>query len=279
MQVLIYVTTLLMVFAILSYGKLESLKSFAILKGQSEVLRKETGRYFSHKSEWFYDETTFSKEENALSQESKNQPNKATRYINLSYLFKAPDEASEIFVKNLLKDLIDKLYEGKSFYEEIKQNRPAFVEELLERLKEEVKEQNRNPQKKIKTIQQIANLDLKDQELANAFYHMLKGSPPVDGSISQGYPSLLDYITLHGNGKIRVWLVPKELLSVIFGDEAIAAEVQNIRKELHKDLVQGKKQKEEVFLSFKEACERRIRYDLPIDKFNFEASCQAPKNN
>lgn len=267
-----------MVFAILSYGKLESLKSFAILRGQSEVLRKETGRYFSHKSEWFYDETTFSKEEKEKSNESKNQPGGATRYINFSYLYKAPDEASEIFVKNLLKDLIAKLYEGKSFYEEIKQSRPAFVEELLERVKEEVKEQNRNPQRKVKTIQQIANIDLKDQELANAFYHMLKGSPSIEGSA--GYPSLLNYITLHGNGKIRVWLVPKELLSVIFADAAIAEEVQNMRNELHKDLVQGKKQKEEVSLSFKEACERRVRYDLPLDKLNFEASSQAaPKKN
>lgn len=181
MNVLIFVSTLLMVMTIMTYARLETFRTsqgFQILF--QNYMQKYERAYLNEQQEKRYNTTHISKDK--TSEKAPKAPKaKATPRIPLYYLVNKKDrdthqaEAEQLNI--LLKKLMVNLYSQQPFFQELEQKRPGFLDEILvavskaaEALPEE---------RKIKNAGELANLDLGDQELNEAFYKMLHGAPAI----------------------------------------------------------------------------------------------------
>lgn len=267
MNVLIFVTTMLMLLVLMTYARLETYRSSQIFQVLFEsYMEKDERGYINIVALKQYDAAKGSKKDSSGPKEKVL----ASPRITLSPLLKkeerekAPQEAASFTV--LLKNLITTLYADQPFYQKMMEKRPSFIDEMIAKLIQAVAELPDG--KEIKNAADIANLKLGDDQLDDVFFKMLQGAPYKDVSAPlvpdllkevpkeqvqsdddpsdetsiekeaeehkspKGYFSLLDFVTMQPWNKVRVYLAPKEVLKAIYRDDAIVNDVINKRNEL-----------------------------------------------
>lgn len=197
MNILLFVMSMLMVFTIMTYAKLDSYRNTAGVEGEfTRYMEMIERTYINNSADRMYDKVTFSR---AASEPQKDLPDKATApkeapppqpppapkgkssgRLSLYPLINAEERAKnpQAYANTaaLLKGLIDTLYAGHVEFQQLLQKHPQLVSSLLERISRVAEELPKG--KKITKPTQLSNLKLGD-DLDEALYMILKGCPGV----------------------------------------------------------------------------------------------------
>lgn len=231
MNILPMIFALVLMLSLMTIERLDKIKQIAILQKEYQTYLKELeGAEMRKRQERLYGLYPVSHKSLSF----RYLVNEKLRDQNL-------DKAKQY--RQLIKDLMKVLYQDKSFYKNLEKERPQFVEELIEKIEGVSKEL---PEKFIRSTEDLSRLQLEDEQLQEAFYHMLKGTikreeymkaPPSAFNdplwMEKAYPSLLDYIHLNEQ-PISIQRAPKEVLKVIFEKDEIVDQVIRRREELSK---------------------------------------------
>lgn len=179
MNILLFVITMLMSLAMLTYARLESYRSFSGLKAQfrsyMELIERKPSNDFA---EQWYDRTIVNSK---ISQEKRDRVVGSSRlsfylFLNKEEREKEPEMYQQ--TRELAKQLMQVLYSNRKFYQETVLERSAFLDEILneiEKLSEMIPKT-----KKITKAAGLSNLNIEDETLHKAFYDMLHGQPPLE---------------------------------------------------------------------------------------------------
>lgn len=306
MNVLIFVITMLMLLATLTYGRLSEFRHSQISQLIFEKYMQTTERaYGNSAAELLYDGI-----HKSTKNETPSAPRiQATSRISLTPLFKVNKNQDPAQSKQaeqsrvMLKRLMAVLYQDQLFFQKLQNQRPAFLDDLITSVVAAVHALPKNAG--LKKTADLANLQLSDQELDAVFYKMLKGAayqdvlknvstesgteesnndqkdePPLNASEEfrspKGYFSLLDFITLSPLYKIRVYLAPREVLNVVFNDGDVVDEVINERYALYKQLQVGAKA-EDLSRTFESQFVSKRNSEIDPSTLNFSVSKTNPK--
>lgn len=309
MNILLFVTTLIMVMGLLTYAKLQTFISYSAIQTEFDNYMKNVERSAINKQAiWIYDNNTASKKQ-GLKGDKKTTDSLAR--LSFSIFIdekKRQARAQDLGQMTLLtKQLIHILYHDQDFYKEAFKRNQNIVDILLERIYQiAISLPN---EKKLTKASDLANLDLGDPELNLFFYKILNGThtkeelaalePPTPIAVlveergeedSQdsddpeeeeyktptGYRSLLDFITLKDASKIRIYLAPKELLLAIFGDNETVASIINTRNAIYKAITTGAKP-EEASDQFKLRFEGQVPQEYNKQSLDFKVTKTNPK--
>lgn len=155
----------------------------------------------------------------------------------------------------LMIALMKNIYGKAPFYKKIEESRPNFLEEMLNAIELAA---SKSPESSFKRIQDIARLNLEDDSLQEAFYHMLKGTIARDEIAKfknepqkikeKGYVSLFTFINNNGAKKktgqytiprIVVQRAPREILKTVFENDDVVEEIIVKRDQLSKSKDKG----------------------------------------
>lgn len=217
-----------------------------------------------------------------LLRDSKTEETNSQRQLSFrSFVVKGTDRESEMYKQNrqIIVDLIKGLYGHTTFYLELEQKRPQFVEEILDGLMTATS--SLSEQGKMKRIEDISRIQLIDPELQEAYYKMLKGTMtrrelienPLLRANPKSYRSLLDFIHFNNFRDIKVHLASRELLKAIFEEDELVEKIIQKRKELAKvrnsDFAQFQEFKGKQRVGISDAMLNfDIKYNPDIDKFD-----------
>lgn len=188
MNVLIFVSTMLMLLTLMTYAKLETYRNSQVFQVLFEhYAQKDERGQINLAAETTYDNIKKTakaekKEDQPAKGKDKNQPPtpKAQGNARISiYLFKTksqreskPQEWQQ--AKTLLKNLMINLYKDQPFFIEMEKKRPQFLDEIINGLTQASDELPK--ERKWKKAQDIANTTLGDRELDHVLYLMGKGA-------------------------------------------------------------------------------------------------------
>lgn len=282
MNVLIFVMTMLMLMAIITYAKLETFRDSqayqVIFENYMQADERGAIKVAAQKN---YDTPA------STNSGSTGTKVPAIARVSIRLLVDAkerkahPKETAELAA--LLKNLMTVLYGNQPFFQEIEKTRPTFLDEIISSIE---KASDALPKDQaITRAKGLSNLNLGDPELNEVFYKMLHGAPakefattpPKEENIlptllsekrepeiepketdeatrlakleakeytsSQGYYSLLDFISADKIYKIRVYLAFPPILKSIFNEDATVDEILKTRKELYRSLVNNNDEK------------------------------------
>jgi hypothetical protein len=291
MNVLMFVMTMLMILALLTYARLDAIRSLVSTQKEFERYMEGSERKFlNEKAQERYDMTVVSNRAASTGQPGNpNKPTGASPRLSWSFLTnKNPNELAAQSQKQLSKELIQILFGQQSFYIEAIKERPNIIEELFEVLPRVIDQLPK--EEKIKSANDLANLDLGDKMLNAFFYKLLKGFPKASTTHSteeaessilneqskdngedevevqdsfqehqaeENEVSLLDYITIKASNKIRVYLAPPALLLAIYKDQGVVQEIVRERQNLYREIRQGKLENAQATEQFKNNFSRR----------------------
>lgn len=286
MNILIFVMSMLMIFALMTYARVDSYRTSAALENEFTRYMEVVERaYINMAADKAYVRMKVSSEPAQQPQKPtapKNKDNliddpeprpKTRSYGRLNILPlldpevrekdpKAYNETVEIF-KNLIKTLYGN---QKQFQAELKK-RPTLVEEIIDALSKAAESLPQNM--KIKDISEISNLEL-DGGLEEPFYRMLKGCPnpsleptladntdetedtseesdEIEEYVSEkSWDALRNFITLQKPSKINIFLAPRALLQAIYENPATAEAIVEARYRLYKAVKSGEMSAEEA---------------------------------
>lgn len=299
MNVLIFVMTMLMVFAMMTYAKMENFRSFSHMQIQFQQYMQQIERkYISDQSLATYNKTSMSQgKAGAKGPRAAASPRLSWYLLTNSADREKQPEAYDQMV-SFSKKLIHLLYGDQAFFKEAVEKRPNLLDDLFAKLASDYK---------MVKASEFANIDLGDSVLNDTFYKMLKGNPVIERKTEQseiipeqvtptdeeelaaaaeaeqealeskadeGYTSLLDYITIDKTQKIRLFLAPPAFLLAIFGDESFVRDIQEERYRLYRQLVNGSIKPEDANGQFQAFVASRIgnfnpeQFDYTVSKVN-----------
>lgn len=312
MNVLIFVTTILMLLSVMTYARLESYRNSQAFQGIFKHYMQETERgYINGQAKTVYDSIVV-KEDDKKGEAKKNPAIDANPRIAIGLLFdpKRETQAKDLEqTRILLKNLIEILYSKQPFYQKISQQRPVFIDELLNLIIQTV--DALPAEKKLKKTTDLGNLKLPDPVLDDALYKILHGAPNlnlVNESVEQlndsnkfseddistagennesgheldeykspgGYYSLLDYVIGKKKPKIRVYLAPRNVLLAIFKNDETVDSIINERESLYRQAIDSDKM-EPFNESFKNQFEKLRDQAIDPETLNFSVSKTNPK--
>ncbi len=193
--------TFLLLLVIVSYTRLERhINSTILHKEYSAYLVNGARERANCHQELIYDN------QHAIGTPREQTGSQATRYFPLYQIVKDAN-AKEVF-----KRLLEELYLGHPFFDELKDKRPNFIEEITHDLASGL----------VKIIpltrSQLSLIEMRDEELREAYTNMLRGNILKQ----KGYESLLHLISLQqARQKIQVSIAPEELLKALYGNEEL----------------------------------------------------------
>jgi hypothetical protein len=251
--------TMLMLLALMTYGRLESFSGFAFVQAQfKEYMQKTERNYVNEEANKRYDKEVASKKEKNDSESESNPKNPASStlsfnlFIDKNERIKHPNELE--IQMNIAKNLMFFLYGDQPFFMEMEERRPDFMNEIFAALMRVTEEQTKKEKLNTKKVKEIATLDLGDLALNEVFTKMLKGSiemvveemnpsnpeaqPLHPFKPARGYYSLLDFITLQKNKlQTRVYLASPQLLMAIYGNPEVVRQIIRVRNGIYYDLI------------------------------------------
>lgn len=281
MNLLLFVLALLLVFSSISYHAFERYLADSLLRNQWDHFMRVESRcaYNKRVEEAFLEQAktveTHEAQENSAKAEATSQPkeeiqtNPKAKYegasgiymnyiINLDFANQNPEQ-TELMIQ-LLSRLIHFLYGKQYFFQQILQERPNAIQEMVDA----VRKLNADRDPPIKKLNDISKLQLSDPPLRLLWYQLLRLNPvdlsvlevllqkpatEIDLKNSCMEVSLFNYITQNSSNKLRVYLIPRGLLYAIVQDrEAVKAIIEK-KKELHRQKVDAA-EKMQVFQSF-----------------------------
>ncbi len=291
MNILLFVTTMIMILASLTYARIEMYRSFSVVQSQFNNYMEKTERsQTNNTAEWWYDNHHASKVSKINPASAKGKSfSRLSFYIFLDPQRRKGHEKEFVELHALAKKLIYLLYKDQPFFQEMERKHPDFVNTLLASLEL----QARLPQEQqVKRVEDLGSLNLNDWDLNEAFTKMLKGtaaeeekpkaktesmisaSPPEEPAenddqeeekgkkreyhSSQGYYSLLDYITVKEAYKVRVYLAPQLLLTAIFDDPEVVKAIVETRNNIFKQVVSGEMTPAAATTQFENAFASRV---------------------
>ncbi len=308
MNILLYVLTMIMLLALLTYAKIDSHRQLSSLQAQFQTYMAHIERkHISQQAQNLYDKTHISSR-NGSNPKPKNE---STPRLNWQVIVKKEerDQNPNLYenMVNWSKKLIYLLYGDQLFFKQALEKNHHLLEDIFAAIEKAVDAlpEDKKPNK----ASDLANLDLVDILLNQSFYKMLKGNliptqpvlkttkrafipfedrveeeianaenevPDLDESqADEGYISLLDFITLNTKKKIRVYLAHHTLLLAILGDEGIVKDVEEKRYQIYQALLRGA-DNEEATAEFDSFMKHRIaNYDPNL--FDFSVSKTNPK--
>lgn len=304
-----YVSTMLMLLVLLTYGRLESFRGFGYIQaGFKSYMEKHERDYINKEAIDLYESTTATSQNPSNDDEEKSQSKSQARAKLMFNLFidkqerdKQNQQNSKVFeqLSQMTEKLIYYLYSDQPFFQKIEDKRPNFIAEILQALMRST--DGLTEKNKIKKTCDIAQIDLGDFELNDVFTKMLRGSTnlpikiPVSDNIeivfeqgqsfvrpnflpTEGYYSLLDFVTLdHGNYKIRVFLASPQLLMAIYGNPTTVYDILQGRYELYKNVKNGGLPDEATNAFKNQFSNQVLPYILP-DTLDFGVSKVNPKD-
>jgi hypothetical protein len=315
MNVLIFVTTILMLLSLMTYARLETYRNSQAFQSIFKHYMQETERGVINGQAQTVYESIVVKEDDKKGETKKNPAIDANPRIAIGLLFD-PTRDSQVKdweqTKILLKNLIETLYDKQPFYQKIHQQRPVFIDELINAIMKTV--DDLPAEKKPKKTTDLGNLKLLDPVLDDALYKILHGAPNLNvvtyeqkrveqqndsnkfseddiattgenvesGQESDtyqspgGYYSLLDYVTGKKKPKIRIYLAPRNVLLAIFKDETTVDTIINERESLYRQAVDSEKM-EPFNESFKNQFEKLRDQAIDPETLNFSVSKTNPK--
>ncbi|NGX42100.1 MAG: hypothetical protein K940chlam7_00377 [Chlamydiae bacterium] len=289
MNILVFVMSMLMLLALLTYGRLESFRNFAFVQSKFKKYMEHTERqYVNDEARKRYDSTPATeKEKKKLEEQEKNL---ASSKLSFNLFVNKEERAantSELETHiNVAKNLMSFLYGDQPFYQEIEEQRPDFLNEIINALIRET--ENFTPKKKLKKTKEIATIDFGDAELNNVFTKMLKGSKPEDEKDerlptkrfkpSMGYYSLQDFITVQSNKlTVRVFLAPPQLLMAVYGNEDIVQQILETRCQLYLNVKNKALTPEQASQEFQSLFLNQRLPNVSESMLNFGVSLTYPK--
>lgn len=297
MNILIYVSTLLMLLAIMTYARVENFRSTAGFEyGFVHRIGMEQQEVLSNKAEAWYGRLRPNSHANCRD-ESANPLAGSRLSVHLLLNEKKRDNHPEEYkaTRALLKQLLVELYAKEQFFQEIAIKQPNFLDSILNDIQSSAsmlpKEQT------ITNATAMLNLKINDQELHSIFVKMMHGLPKLEnvdmetekrsnilqpieytekldiddeGQVAvetsethapSGYVSLLDFITTRPTLKVRVFLASEPLLMAIYGDPQLVESIIEKRQEYYKTLKahkeDDKKVKADLTNQFKQEFEQK----------------------
>lgn len=312
MNILLFVTTLVMVMGILTYSKLQTFISYSAVQSEFNSYMKNVERSsINEQADWIYDE-------NPASKSTSSKPQQTDSLSRLSFgVFidakKRQEHSKELNQITLLtKRLIAILYQDQKFYQDAIKANPYIVETLLDRIYQTAIQLPKNT---ITRAPDLANLNLQDPELNLFLYKILNGThtkeelakvqqqllAPIATLVEErgedesqdredsteeeyktptGYRSLLDFITMKDATKIRIYLAPKELLLALYGDKDVVNEIIATRNQLYKAITSGgtsQMKPEDATKDFSLLFQNRALQEYDNSNLDFKVSKTNPK--
>lgn len=260
MQILTFVTVILMVLTLITYARLEHFLDFQVMNAHYAPYMESTQRYgFNAAQEHNYDADKMSKGQ------KKDQVTDATSKVSLHLLLNKSERDksnnNELLKQQIaiLKSLMVNLYTGHPFFKPVEEN-PDLLDQFFEVLMNTA-----DSQKAITRMNDLSTLILGNEILQSILYHALQGTAKAEmtqeekkkedvvsvkeaeepiikaddevAPSQEGYMSLFDFITLAKGPKIRMFLTPKEILEAIYGKgSSIVDKVMEMRHQLLLDI-------------------------------------------
>lgn len=316
MNVLLFVTTMIMVLAMLTYAKLETYRNFSLLQSQFTRYMEKTERSYINAAakSWYENSVATKKTAPKGNQKTRVQARSRLSFITLIDKTKQAQYA-QAYPKIVLltKKLMTVLYQDQPFFKQAIQQQPDILDLLLASLMPASEALPK--EQKIKKASELASLDLGDRPLNAFFYHILKGSPaPIEEDKPQvqpvekmpelilkspegepddeggdpdkkqeylspeGYVSLLDYITVEDSAKIRVFLAARPLLIAIYDNMELVNGIIAMREDLYKRLSNNTISAQEASEQFKNAFLTKSDPNFDESILDFTVTKTNPRN-
>lgn len=299
-----YVSTMLMLLVLMTYGRMESFRGFGYIQSQfKQYMEKHERNYINDQAIRQY-KTTKATSNNPNDDEDDPQQKSQARAKLAFNLFidKKERDAHQNDYEQLsliTRNLIYYLYSEESFYKAMEEKRPNFVAEILDAIIKTT--DGYTDKQKLKKTCEISTINLGDAELNEVFTLMLKGSVSIAEKIqssenvilkyeegrvtvqpnylsTEGYYSLEGFLTLDpGNYKIRVFLASPQLLMAIFGNPATVNDILQQRYALYTSLKKGE-EKKTLESSFQNQYQSQILPGIRPEILDFGISKTNPKN-
>ena len=273
------VMAMLMIFGIMTYSKYTKFKSETILKAQFDNYMEFSERQYINLSAI----KTYSKT-HVNSNSTKNSKSEETKNTNTSKLPIFPLLEQETLYTNnqgskfILKELIKNLYSSYDFYKKIQNERPDFIDEIIAALPDSKKNLLNN--QKILKASDLANLDLKDSQLNDFFYSILKGAAipykTSDEILIEGYPSITSFLDVRKNKIMRIYLAPKQILEIVF-NPSVADEVIQTREFFFHEIDKGRLNPNEATEKFQSMFKDQVKPIFVNESFDFNVTKTDPK--
>lgn len=195
MNVLIFVMSMLMIFVLMTYARIDTYRSMAGVEGEFiRYIESIERAYINLSADKIYNKVKFSYQEatppvqtdnqtSATSNDGETQPKKKGKgnkfgRISVKLLIdaKAREEKEKEFqeVSQLLKNLIKTLFGPLKSFQTLLHDHPAMIDDIIEKIPIAVTALPENI--KIKRASDLSNLNL-GGDLDDIFYFMLKGCP------------------------------------------------------------------------------------------------------
>lgn len=309
MNVLMFVMTMLMLLALMTYSRLDAFRSSQVFQSIFKYYMEVDERgYFNLKADPMYEGIKVNTKEGKGGGGPKAE---GSPRLGIALLVDQKQRESKpkewTQTKLLLKNLIETLYKDQPFYKEAIEKRPSLPDELINAITHAADALPKD--KKITNASDLANLKLADPELDQILYKILQGAtykdingkrttendeevvePEVDQSQAdeslanegteyksvKGYFSLLDYVTTNSTPKIRVYLAPRAVLQSIFIKPEIVQSIIDERKQLYRQVIKGADPKE-LTTTFKDRYDRDKEPGVAEESLNFTVTKTNPK--
>lgn len=258
MNVLLFVTTMLMLLSLMTYGRIQTFRSLKLQEKQFEAhMTGEARDYINDEAAKRYNEIHVTTKEKS---EAKNEKQVlACSKLSLKALaggnFLEYDDPAARKLDTLFKKLMTFLYEDQPFFEEAEEEHHDFLNEIIRKVKSAI--ENLPKTQKFETAKDLATLDLRDSDLQNVFRKMLEGTATSkaekkaanqaeDFLPEEGYLSLLDFLSMKQTTHIRVFLASPMVLMAVFDDADSVRSILRKRKELQLQVKNDSLTKEEA---------------------------------
>ncbi|MEI8364846.1 MAG: hypothetical protein WCF65_00350 [Parachlamydiaceae bacterium] len=315
MNVLIFVVTMLMLLALMTYARLDSYRSSQVFQIIfNRYMETDERGYINLPAKKVYNSIQVTTKEGA--KEGAKEGKKAAgiarigilQLLNQSKRDEKPKEWLQTQI--LLKNLMMSLYKNQPFFKKALETNPVLVDELIAAITRAIDALPANQQSK--EAKELANLTLPDSQLNQILYKVLQGAPceessltndkkkknqsvknenPTDKSQSEpslenetdefqsteGYCSLLDFVSGESTPKVRIFVAPREVLNAIFHDPQVVDEIIAERQELYK-LAIGDAKIEDLNTAFKDRFDRLKDSSIDSTSLSYEVSKTNPRD-
>jgi hypothetical protein len=313
MNVLLFVMTMLMLLALMTYSRLDVYRSSQMFQMVfKHYMETDERGHFNVKAKPMYDSIKVqTKAGKAGSKPAEGSPRIGIELL-LDKSKREKQEKEWIQTRILLKNLINTLYEKQPFYKTALEKRPSLPDDLINSITAAIDDLDKDS--KPKSAADLANLKLSDPELDQILYKILQGGaykeiPPekkkesvtsletpevveaeadqsqADPSLKdedkefksiEGYYSLLDFITAKKPPKVRVFLASREVLQSIFPNPETVNAILSERKQLYLQ-ARADGDTKELADSFKNQFERYKDQSIDSASLSFDVSKTDPR--
>ncbi|MGM0440216.1 MAG: hypothetical protein ACQEP8_03770 [Chlamydiota bacterium] len=245
MNIIVYTVSMLMILGIIGYNSfhkyIDNITTQRVyLQFMDEAVRGYSNEVEGHK----YRSFSNSKKSGRQPDEGKKVEETKNPRLNLAFIFEKQRAApvEQDMATNLLKRLCYNLFHEEDFFVHAEKQYPDILDRIIEQLI------TKADHLKLVRAQDIANIDLEDQELQEIYYKMLTWQGL--GRQGKGF-GLMDMLGFHHNSsgdikKLWVYYAPYPLLEALLGDQQAAQECADFRvKFYHQDVGEAQEHWEE----------------------------------